>query len=401
MLAIVASVGRTGTLTPVAELEPVAVGGVTVRNASLHNMDEIERKDVRNGDTVRDRARRRRDPVRRAGRAGKARRTSEAVQDARALPGAAAATSCARRARRRIAASTPACPAQLKSRIRHFASRGAMDIDGLGEKLVDQLVVHGLVHDFADLYRLDAATFAELERMAEKSAANLTNAIAASKRPELDRFLYALGIRHVGEHLARVLAEHFRDVHAILAADEATLLEVPGIGPEVARAVRAFADDPKNRAVVAHLLQAGIEPRAPAAPSGALAGKTFVLTGGLESLTRGEAERRILQAGGRVAGASARTRATSSPAPTPARSSRRRRSSMCRSSTRRRSSSASGRSRDQRRDRGGRSSGWRCCWRSTAPIRSACVRAYREAGTSHRDAGRTSGGGAGLARGRV
>jgi DNA ligase (NAD+) len=195
-----------------------------------------------------------------------------------------------------------ACPAQLKSRIRHFASRGAMDIDGLGEKLVDQLVVRGIVRDFADLYRVDAATIASLERMAEKSATNLTNAIAASKRPDLDRFVYALGIRHVGETLARLLAQHFREISAILAADEATLLDVQGIGPEVAKAVRTFADDPQNRAVVEHLLEAGVEPQAPQAPSGALAGKTFVLTGGLESLTRGEAESRILRAGGRVAG---------------------------------------------------------------------------------------------------
>jgi DNA ligase (NAD+) len=195
-----------------------------------------------------------------------------------------------------------ACPAQLKSRLRHFASRGAMDIDGLGEKLVDQLVERGLLRDFADLYRVDAATLAGLERMAEKSAANIATAIERSKRPDLDRFLYALGIRHVGEHLARVLAQHFRDVDAILAAAEATLLEVPGIGPEVAASVRAFAADPKNRAVVAHLLEAGVEPQAPPPLTGALAGKTFVLTGGLESLTRGEAESRVTRAGGRVSG---------------------------------------------------------------------------------------------------
>lgn len=303
VLDIVASVGRLGTLTPVAVLEPVVVGGVTVRNASLHNMDEIARKDVRKGDTV---------VIERAGdvipyvvrvvrekRVGRPRKF--------VMPTTCPVEGCGGHVVREEGEAAyrcvnAACPAQLKSRIRHFASRGAMDIDGLGEKLVDQLVARGIVRDFADLYRLDAATLAGLDRMAEKSATNLTNAIAASKRPDLARFLYALGIRHVGEHLARVLAERFRDVDAILAADEATLLEVQGIGPEVAASVRAFADDPKNREVVAHLLAAGVEPQAPQAPSGALAGKTFVLTGSLESMTRGEAESRILRAGGKVSG---------------------------------------------------------------------------------------------------
>lgn len=303
VLEIVASVGRLGTLTPVAELEPVVVGGVTVRNASLHNMDEIARKDVRKGDTV---------VIERAGdvipyvvrivrekRVGRPRKFR--MPERCPVPGCGghvvreegeAAYRCV----------NAACPAQLKSRIRHFASRGAMDIDGLGEKLVDQLVAQGLVHDFADLYRIETATFAGLERMAEKSATNLSTAITASKRPDLDRFLYALGIRHVGEHLARVLAERFRDIRAVLAADEAALLETQGIGPEVARSVRAFADDPKNRALVARLLEAGLEPQAPVPATGALAGRTFVLTGGLASLTRGEAESRILRAGGRVSG---------------------------------------------------------------------------------------------------
>ena len=300
---IVASVGRLGTITPVAELEPVVVGGVTVRNASLHNMDEIERKDVRKGDTV---------VIERAGdvipyvvrvvrekRSGRPRRFKMPTRCPVAECGGHVVREEGEAAYRCINA---ACPAQLKSRIRHFASRGAMDIDGLGEKLVDQLVERDLVRDFADLYRIEAATLAGLERMAEKSAGNLAAAIAGSTRPDLDRFLYALGIRHVGEHLARVLAQHFRAVDAIFAADEATLLEVPGIGPEVAASVRAFADDPKNRAVVRHLLAAGVDPQAPAPPSGALAGKTFVLTGGLETLTRSEAENRITRAGGRVSG---------------------------------------------------------------------------------------------------
>ena len=296
-------VGRTGVLTPVARLEPVLVGGASVSNATLHNMDEIERKDVRKGDTI---------VIERAGdvipyvvrvvrekRVGRPRRFKMPTRCPVMGCGGHVVREEGEAAYRCINA---ACPAQLKSRIRHFASRGAMDIDGLGEKLVDQLVERGLVRDFADLYRIEAATLAGLERMAEKSATNLATAIERSKRPDLDRFLYALGIRHVGEHLARVLAQHFRDIDAIFAADEATLLEVPGIGPEVAASVRAFADDPKNRAVVRHLLAAGVDPQAPAPPSGALAGKTFVLTGGLESLTRGEAENRITRAGGRVSG---------------------------------------------------------------------------------------------------
>jgi DNA ligase (NAD+) len=195
-----------------------------------------------------------------------------------------------------------ACPAQLKSRIRHFASRGALDIDGLGEKLVDQLVETGTVRDFADLYRVSAEQLAALERMAEKSAANVVGAIARSKRPPLERFLYALGIRHVGEHLARLLAEHFRDVRALMDAKEDDLLAIHGVGPEVAASVRRFSSEPHNRKVVERLLAAGVRPEAPAAPTGAFAGKTFVLTGGLESLTRGEAERRITAAGGRVGG---------------------------------------------------------------------------------------------------
>lgn len=301
VLEIVPSVGRLGTITPIAVLEPVAVGGVTVRNASLHNMDEIERKDVRVGDTI---------LLERAGdvipyvvrvllehRKGRPRKFK--------MPAVCPVAGCGGRVVREEGEAAyrcinAACPAQLKSRIRHFASRNALDIDGLGEKLVDQLVERGLAHDFADLYALDAAHLADLERMAEKSAANLVAAIERSKRPPLDRFLYALGIRHVGEHLAQVLADRFRDVDAVMDASEDDLLAVHGVGPEVAASVRGFATEPHNRAVVARLLAAGVAPQAPAAPTGTLAGKTLVLTGALETLTRGEAERRIVAAGGRV-----------------------------------------------------------------------------------------------------
>ena len=301
VLDIVPSVGRLGTITPIAVLEPVVVGGVTVRNASLHNMDEIARKDVRRGDTIL--LERAGDVIpyvvrviteRRKGRPHKFK-----------MPGKCPVPGCGGAVVREEGEAAyrcinAACPAQLKSRIRHFASRNAVDIDGLGEKLVDQLVARGLVHDFADLYALDAATLADLERMAEKSAANIVRGIARSKRPPLDRFLYALGIRHVGEHLAQVLAARFRDVAAIMDASEEDLLAVHGIGPEVAASVRRFTSERHNRTVVERLLEAGVAPQAPAAPTGVLAGKTVVLTGALESLTRGEAERRIVAAGGRV-----------------------------------------------------------------------------------------------------
>ena len=276
------------------------MGGVTVRNASLHNMDEIERKDVRERDTI---------VLERAGdvipyvvRVLKEKRKNPR-QRKFSMPGTCPV--CGGKVVREedevaYRCINAACPAQLKSRIRHFASRGALDIDGLGEKLVDQLVEQGLVRDFADLYGLTAEQLADLERMAEKSAANIVSAITRSKRPPLDRFLYALGIRHVGEHLAQILADRFRTVEAMLAASEEDLLAVHGIGPEVAASIRRFAAEKRNRKVVERLLGAGVRPEAPAPPSGALAGKTFVLTGGLESLTRGEAERRIVAAGGRV-----------------------------------------------------------------------------------------------------
>jgi DNA ligase (NAD+) len=301
VLAIDASVGRLGTVTPVAVLEPVVVGGVTVRNASLHNMDEITRKDVRVGDTV---------LLERAGdvipyvvrvlhehRKGRPRKFK--------MPTVCPVAGCGGKVVREEGEAAyrcinAACPAQLKSRLRHFASRNALDIDGLGEKLVDQLVETGLVHDFADLYGLDTGRLTGLERMAEKSATNVAAAIEHSKRPALDRFLYALGIRHVGEHLAQVLADRFRNVDAMMDASEEDLLGVHGVGPEVAASVRQFASERHNRAIVARLRQAGVVPQPPAPPTGALAGKTIVLTGALDGLTRGEAERRIVAAGGRI-----------------------------------------------------------------------------------------------------
>ena len=305
---IVPSVGRLGTVTPIAELEPVQLGGVTVRNASLHNMDEIERKDVRVGDTI---------LLERAGdvipyvvrvlaekRTARARRFTMPERCPVAGCGGHIVREEGEVAYRCINAS---CPAQRKWRIRHFAARNALDIDGLGEKLVDQLVDTGLVEDFADLYGLTVERLAGLERMAEKSAGNIVHGIERSKRPPLDRFLYALGIRHVGEHLARVLADHFGDVDALMDAAEEDLRGVHGIGPEVAASVRQFFAEERNRRLVTRLVATGVTPQAPARPTGHLAGKRFVLTGGLASLTRTEAERRILAAGGQVSGSVGKT----------------------------------------------------------------------------------------------
>jgi DNA ligase (NAD+) len=298
---IVVQVGRTGILTPVAILEPVHVGGVEVRRATLHNLDEIERKDVRIGDTVL------------VGRAGDViPEVVQAIAERRtgaerrfAMPercpecGGKVVREEGEVAHRCVGL---ACPAQLRERLRHFASRGGMDIEGLGDKLVAQLVERGLVHDFADLYRLEASTVAELERMAEKSAANLVAAIERSKAVPLRRFIFALGIRHVGEHVARVLAEHFGGVEPLAGATEEELQQAIGIGPEVARAVREFFADPANLAVLDRLRGAGVKPRAEVErTSNALAGKTFVFTGTLATMSREEAEREVARRGARAA----------------------------------------------------------------------------------------------------
>jgi DNA ligase (NAD+) len=202
------------------------------------------------------------------------------------------------------------CPAQRKQALLHFASRRALDIEGLGDKLVEQLVEQGLVQTPADLYRLDAERLAALDRMGEKSAASLVAAIGDSRHPRLARFIYALGIRNVGESTARDLARDFGDIHTLMAADETRLQQVLDIGPVVARSIQAFFSEPHNREVINRLLKAGVEPvpEAPAPHAGqglagpGLAGKTFVLTGTLPGLTREEAAARIEAAGGKVTG---------------------------------------------------------------------------------------------------
>ena len=309
---IIVQVGRTGTLTPVARLAPVFVGGVTVTNATLHNEDEIRRKDILIGDFV---------IVRRAGdvipevvRVVRERRPANAHEflmptscpecgsSVVRLPGEAAAR----------CSGGLFCPAQRKQAILHFASRRAMDIEGLGDKLVDQLVDRGLVKTSADLYQdsLSASVLAELERMAEKSAENVVRAIDRSRATTLARFTYALGIRNVGEATAADLARHFGSLDRLAAADEEELEQVQDVGPVVAISIRRFFTEPHNLEVIKQLRAGGVrwEERAPAQgrKGGALAEKTFVLTGTLPSMAREEARELIESRGGKVAGSVSR-----------------------------------------------------------------------------------------------
>ena len=305
VLGIDVQVGRTGALTPVARLAPVFVGGVTVTNATLHNEDEVRRKDVHIGDTV---------VIRRAGdvipevvRVLPEKRPILAPEFIMPRVCPVCASAVARGEDEAVARCTAGlfCPAQRKQALIHFASRRAMDIEGLGEKLVEQLVDGDYVRTPADLYRLDAATLAGLERMAEKSAANLLEAIARSRETTLSRFIYALGIRNVGETTAKDLARHFAALDVLLDADEETLMQVSDVGPVVARSFRQFCSEAHNREVIRQLLDAGItwpvETAAADRPR-PLAGKVFVLTGTLPGMSRDAAKALIEQAGGKVSG---------------------------------------------------------------------------------------------------
>lgn len=299
-----ASVGRTGVLTPVAEFEPVGVGGVVVSRATLHNLDEVRRKDVRVGDTV---------LIRRAGDVIP--EIISVIQERRPehtelwdMPascpvcGSEVLRLDGEAAHRCVAGLY--CPAQRVGAILHFASRKAMDIEGLGDKLVEQLVERDLVRTVADLYRLDQDTLLGLERMGEKSAQNLLRAIDRSRETTLPRLVYALGISQVGQVTAQQLARHFGELDPLMAADEAALIEVPDVGPVVAEAITHFFAQEHNREVIAALREAGVHwpsVERPTADS-ALAGKTFVLTGTLESLSRDEAKARIEAVGGKVTG---------------------------------------------------------------------------------------------------
>jgi DNA ligase (NAD+) len=298
-------VGRTGKLTPVAKLAPVFVGGVTVTNATLHNEDEVHRKDVRVGDTV---------IVRRAGDVipevvavvpEKRKHAAPLFRMPHKCP------VCGSEAVREEGEADYRCTgglfcgAQRKQAILHFAQRRAMDIEGLGEKLVDQMVDGSVVKTLPDLYRLGLTALASLERMADKSAQNVLAALEKSKATTLPRFLFGLGIRHVGEATAKDLARHFGKLDAIIEASEEQLLEVPDVGPVVAQSIHTFFQQPHNREVVEQLRACGVtwEEGAPAerVPK-SLAGKTVVLTGTLPTLTRDEAKDRLEAAGAKVAG---------------------------------------------------------------------------------------------------
>ena len=313
VLGIDVQVGRTGAITPVARLKPVFVGGVTVTNATLHNEDEVRRKDVRVGDTV---------IVRRAGdvipevlaivpekRPMRDLFGGEPLSPPFELPKTCpeCGSTVAKGEDEVIARCTGGlfCPAQRKQALWHFAARRAMDIEGLGDKLIDQMVDAGLVHSPADLYGLTVESLAGLDRMGEKSAQNLVTAIDHSRQTTLARFIFALGIRNVGEATARDLAQHFGNLNGIIDADAAALQQVPDVGPVVAASIAAFFKESHNREIIARLQAAGLhwvegEP----ADSGPklLAGKTLVLTGTLPTLKRDDAKAMIEAAGGKVAG---------------------------------------------------------------------------------------------------
>lgn len=302
---ITVQVGRTGAITPVARLKAVFVGGVTVTNATLHNEDELRRKDIRIGDTV---------IVRRAGDV-----IPEVVsvvlenrpQDARLFTMPMTCPECdshiERPADEAIARCTGGliCPAQRKQAITHFASRRALYIEGMGEKLADLLVEADLVKSLDDIYKLDVATLANLERMAQKSAQNVIDALNKSKQTTLARFIYGLGIRNVGEATAKDLASHFGSLQALLSADVEVLLQVNDVGPIVAESILQFFGEPHNRQVIVSMQQLGVQwPEAAGKQTacGVLLGKTLVLTGTLPNLSRDDAQALIEAAGGKVSG---------------------------------------------------------------------------------------------------
>jgi DNA ligase (NAD+) len=299
-------VGRTGVLTPVAHLKPVSVAGVTVSRATLHNEDEIEKKDVRIGDTV---------LVQRAGdvipevvkvilskRTGAEKKFS--MPDRCPVCSAAVARIEGEAATRCINSS---CSAQVKERIKHFASKGAFDIDGLGTKLVDQLVEKGLLTSFADLFKLDKETLADLERMGDKSGENLIHAIEASKKISFARFLYALGIRHAGEHVAVLLADQFESLEDLAICSQQNLTDIDGVGPVVAESIANYFHQEKNLGTIQSILDSGAQIVFEAKRKTAkFDGKTFVLTGTLDGMTRRQAKDMITAAGGKVSGSVSR-----------------------------------------------------------------------------------------------
>ena len=297
---IIVQVGRTGALTPVAVMEPVKVGGAEVSRATLHNQDEIDKKDVRIGDTV---------VVQRAGdvipevvKVVTSKRTGSekkfVMPETCPVCGSDVIKSEEEAVFRCLGLS---CPAKLKESLKHFASKGAMDIDGLGDKIVNQLVERGLVKDISDLYFIRMNDLVEMERLADKSAQNLLGAIDKSKGAGLERLIYALGIRHVGEHTSKVLVSNLGTLEGIMKADETTLLGIKEIGPEIGRSIVRFFKQEGNRITITRLKSAGVSfEKEKTEAERSLEGKTFVLTGSLEGFTREEAKRLVEGKGGKV-----------------------------------------------------------------------------------------------------
>lgn len=301
IVSIDVQVGKTGILTPVANLEPVHLAGTTVKRASLHNFDEIKRLDVRKADTV---------IIEKAGEI-----IPQVVEvkkehrpaDSHPFKIPHKCPCCDGNIQKDpdgvyIRCVNTNCLAQLKERLKYFSGRGQMDIDNLGSALIEQLVDTGLVKSFADLYKLQKPQLAQLERMAEKSAGNVTEAIEKSKSQPLWRLIAGLGIRHIAGHSAQILADHFGSLHALMQADQQTLAEIDQIGPIMAESIYQYLKNPQNRSIIDQLLAAGVKPQKPAAArNNKLNGKTFVVTGTLKTFTRQQAEQTIKQAGGKTA----------------------------------------------------------------------------------------------------
>ncbi len=307
ILKIEVQVGRTGVLTPVAHLKPVEIGGVLVKRATLHNEDEIKKKDIRELDTV---------VVQRAGdvipevvKVITSRRTG--VEKRFHMPSTCPV--CGTKVIKRPGEAAhrcpnPNCPAQVKESLKHFVSKSAMNIEGLGDKLITQLIDKGLVKDPADLYQLTMEDLLKLDKVAEKSARNLLRAIEKSKKPTLAKFIYALGIRHVGEHIADVLARHFGSLKALQNATEEQLMAIKEVGPQIAESIVSYFEAEENIKLIERLMALGVEiQEAHAREESRLEGKTFVLTGTLNNLTRSEAKELIQAQGGRVASSVSKT----------------------------------------------------------------------------------------------
>jgi len=301
IVSIDVQVGRTGALTPVAIMEPVTVGGVTVSRATLHNEDEIRRKDIRIGDTV---------LIQRAGDVipevvkviVSVRTGQESVFNMPSNCPVCAAAVYRDKDEAVLRCNNSNCPAQIKARLRHFASKAAFDIDGLGEKLADQLVEKGLIASYSDIFHLNNVQLQSLERMGAKSAGNLIAAVEKSKKISFSRFIYALGIRHVGENIADILAGRFESIAQLSDAPIELLETIEGIGPEIAESIRHFFEQDENRKTVRRILESGVEilVKAKQTYASPIQGKVFVLTGTLEGMTRNEAKQIIEDAGGKV-----------------------------------------------------------------------------------------------------